>query len=82
VLVRELGGANIASGIVGIGSILMPTFVLPSAISAGLFYAVAAMEHVRSTHRGANENIALVSDIYIAIILICFTVAALFHGLR
>ena len=82
VLVRELGGANVAAGVVGLASIAAPTFVLPSAIAAGIFYAVAGAEHVRAKHRGANEQIALVSDIFIAIVLLCFALGAGARGLR
>ncbi len=80
VLVRELGGANLASGIVGLASIAMPTFVLPAAIGAGIFYAVAALEHVRSAHRGTNETVAMVSDIFIAVILLGFACCTLIPG--
>jgi len=81
-LVRELGGANLASGVVGLASLALPSFVLPAAIASGIFYAVAGVEHVRSKHRGTNETIALVSDLFIAVVLIGFAVAALLRGLR
>jgi hypothetical protein len=81
-LVRELGGANIASGIVGLASIAAPTFVLPSAIAAAIFYAVAAAEHVKSTRRNRTENIALISDVFIAIVLLGFSVGVLGSGVR
>jgi hypothetical protein len=82
VLVRELGGANIAAGAVGLVSLALPSFVLPAAISAAIFYAVAGAEHVKSSHRGANENIAMVSDIFIAALLVGFAATALLVGLR
>ena len=41
VLVRELGGANAAAGVIGLASIILPIFVLPSAIGSGIFYFVA-----------------------------------------
>jgi hypothetical protein len=82
VLVRELGGANVASGIVGIASLALPTFVLPSAVAAGLFYAVAAVEHAKSRHRESNENIAMISDTFIAVVLLGFAARALALGLR
>jgi hypothetical protein len=74
VLVRELGGANAASGLLGLASLAMPTFVLPTAIGAGIFYAVAGVEHVRSDHRSRNESIALVSDLFVAVVLLSFAV--------
>ena len=81
VLVRELGGANIAAGVVGIASLSAPSFVLPSAISAGLFYAVAALEHAKTDKRSRNETVALVSDVFIAVVLLGYAVGALARGL-
>ena len=77
VLVRELGGANIATGVVGLASLAWPSFVLPIAISAGIFYVVAAIEHLKEPHRGRNEAIALVSDIGAALVLLGFAAATL-----
>jgi len=81
-LVRELGGANMASEVVGLASLAMPTFVLPSALGASIFYAVAAAEHAKSEHRGANETIAMISDVFIAIVLLGFVISVLSVGLR
>jgi hypothetical protein len=80
VLVRELGGANIASGMVGMASIAIPTFVVPSALASAIFYAFAGVEHMRSKNRGANAVIALVSDVFVAIVLLGFATAALARG--
>ena len=35
--VRELGGANMAWGVVGLASLALPSFVLPAALAAGIF---------------------------------------------
>jgi hypothetical protein len=80
VLVRELGGANAASGIVGLLSLGVPTFVLPTAIAGGLFLAVAGLEHVRSSHRGRNETVAMVSDIFVAAILLGYAGSTVLIG--
>ena len=68
-LIRELGVANFASGVVGIASLAMPGFVLPVAVSAVIFYGVAGLRHVAAAHRTRNESIAMVSDLFIAAIL-------------
>ena len=68
-LVRELGVANVASGVVGLASIAMPSFVLPAAIASGIFYAAAGIAHVRETKRSLNENVAMVSDLFLAAVL-------------
>jgi hypothetical protein len=80
VLVRELGGANIASGVLGLASLAMPSFVLPTAIGAGIFYTVAGIEHARADHRGRNENVAMISDIFIAIVLLGFAASWITSG--
>jgi len=74
VLVRELGGANLATGLLGLASLAMPSFVLPTAIGASIFYTVAGIEHVRADHRGRNESIALISDFFITVVLGGFAV--------
>lgn len=79
-LVRELGGANAAAGLVGLASLLAPSFVLPSAISAGLFYAIAGAEHIKSKSRNANEWTAMISDIFLAVVLLGFALASIARG--
>ena len=76
-LVRELGVANLATGVVGLASIAAPSFVLPVAISAGIFYGVAGIRHVREPARSLNETVAMVSDLFIAAVLATFVVLTL-----
>ena len=80
VLVRELGGANLSAGLVALASLFWPSFVLPCAIASGLFYAIAGVEHLKSRERGLNENVALWSDLYIAVILLGYAALALSRG--
>lgn len=75
-LVRELGFANVASGIVGLFSLVAPTFTLPIAISAAIFYGAAGVQHFAQPHRSRNETIAMASDLFIAIVLAIYVVAA------
>jgi hypothetical protein len=74
-IVPELGFANVAVGAVGVGSIAFPAFVLPIAVYGVVFYGLAAVLHVGSTHRNRNETIALVSDAWIALVLIAFVLS-------
>lgn len=76
VLIQELGVANVAAAIVALASLAVPTFVLPSALYATVFYGVAGVRHVAVRHRSANENIAMVSDLLIAVVLGVFVVDA------
>lgn len=75
-LVRELGVANVASGVVGLLSIAVPSFVLPVAISAGIFYGVAGVRHVAERGRSRNETIAMVSDLFMAAVLAVFVASS------
>ena len=77
VLVRELGFANLGAGVVGIASLWMPGFTLPAAIASAIFYAAAGVMHALAKHRGTNENVAMVSDIGIAIVLAAYAIRAL-----
>jgi hypothetical protein len=47
-------------------------FVLPASISAALFFGVAGVTHLAGRDRSLNENIAMVSDIFITVVLDAF----------
>ncbi len=70
--VRELGVANFAAGVVGVASLAKPSFILPAAISAAIFYGVAGIRHVVDSDRTRNENIAMISDLFIALVLAAY----------
>jgi hypothetical protein len=71
-LVRELGAANFATGIVGIASLAQPSFVLPVAIAAGIFYGIAGIRHLAESHRTRNETIAMTSDLFVFLIFAAY----------
>lgn len=77
VIVRELGFANFAIGIVALLTLLFPSFVMPAALYASIFYAAAGGMHVREPKRGRNENIAMVTDLLMALVLGGFVIAKL-----
>jgi len=74
-LVRELGVANFSASVVALLSLGMPSFVLPAAISAGIFYGVAGVRHIMGRHRSRNENVAMVSDLLMSAVLLIFVAA-------
>jgi hypothetical protein len=76
-IVRELGFANLAIGVVGLLSLVFPAFVLPAAIYACIFYAAAGALHVRTPARNRAETIAMTSDLWMAVILAGFVVVSL-----
>jgi hypothetical protein len=77
VIVRELGFANLAIGIVGLLAWRFPTFVLPAAIYASIFYMAAGAMHVANGAHGTNETVAMSSDFFMALVLGGFAVATL-----
>ena len=76
-LVRELGVSNFAIGIVALTSLWRSDFTLPLAIIAAIFYAIAGVRHVAEKARSRNENIAMISDLFMAAILASYAVSAL-----
>jgi hypothetical protein len=75
-LVRELGVANVATAVVALASLAVPSFVLPVAISAAIFYGIAGVRHLLERDRSLNENIAMVSDLVLFLVLAIFVGAA------
>ena len=74
-LVRELGFANLAIGIVGILSLPFPTWRLPGALAGCVFYGLAGVNHALQPHRTQQENVAMISNLAVALIL--FAVCAI-----
>jgi hypothetical protein len=69
--------ANFATGVVGIVSLAMPGFVMPVAISAGIFYGIAGLRHFAERDRNRNETIAMISDLFVFVILAVYIVVGL-----
>jgi hypothetical protein len=76
-LVRELGFANLAAGVVGLGSLAWPGFVLPGAIWGAIFLGAAGVMHARRAGRSRHETIAMVSDLFVALVLAGYVVSIL-----
>jgi len=74
-IVRELGVANLGAGVVGLLSLVAPSFVLPAALYAAIFYGAAGIGHVLQRDRAANETIAMASDLFVFVMLAIFVVA-------
>jgi hypothetical protein len=71
-LVRELGVANLGTGFAGVASIVWPSFTVPIAISAGIFYGIAGLRHMAEPGRSANETVAMASDLFVFLVLAVF----------
>ena len=71
-IIRELGVSNIATAIVALLSLAAPGFVLPVAISATIFYGFAGVGHALEASRSRNQTIAMISDLFLCLMLIAF----------
>lgn len=76
-IVRELGFANLCFGLIGIVSLFMPQWRVVSAFGSGLYYGIAGLQHLLKKPAGANEMFALVTDIFIFILLLLYCVATI-----
>jgi hypothetical protein len=71
-LVQELGFANISIGLLGVLVLVRSEWIVPAAIAGGLFYGLAGIKHLINGNRNRTENIAMVSDLWIFIVLAGF----------
>ena len=62
-IVRELGIANFAMGVLGVASIWATSFVLPVAIAGAIFYGAAGIQHVTLKDKSGNESLAMATDL-------------------
>ena len=71
-VVRELGFANLSIGAVGLASIYFNEWTLAGALSGGLFYGFAGISHVLHKKRNTLQNVAMVTDLLAATLLLGF----------
>ena len=76
-MVRELGIANLAIGTVGTGSLLVPEWLPAAALAGMIFYGLAGINHAFQPHRNRLENVAMVSDLFVAVVLLAYCTRAL-----
>ena len=69
VVVRELGFANVAIGLVGLGSLFWRAWAPAGAMAGAAFYLLAGLNHIGQRDRGALESAAMVSDLFAGAIL-------------
>lgn len=70
VVIRELGFANVAMGLLGAISLPFADWRSAAALVGGAFYGLAAAHHILQPHRGRLQNIAMVSDVFAALVLL------------
>ncbi|MGO8757274.1 MAG: hypothetical protein ACLQG3_04040 [Terracidiphilus sp.] len=73
-IIREHGIGNFAVGVAGVASLWVPGFIVPVALIAAIFFGVAGVFHVAAKTRSMNENIAMVSDFWVALVLAAYLI--------
>jgi hypothetical protein len=71
-VVRELGIANFAVGLLGVSSLYAPSFMLPVAIAGAIFYGVAGAQHVALKNKSGNETLAMATDLFAFLVLAAY----------
>lgn len=74
IIIKELGFANISIGAAGILSLFKTEWTEIVAIAGGLFFGLAGFLHILKKPDSNNERIALVSDLYIFVILLLYLI--------
>jgi hypothetical protein len=54
----------------------MPSWRLAGALAGGIFYGLAGVNHALQAHRNRLENVAMVSDLFAALVLLWVCVSA------
>jgi hypothetical protein len=79
ILVRELGFANISTGVLGICAIFNGGWIMPAAIVGGLFYGLAGLGHAFREARNLFENVAMYSNFFVFVILLVYVTATVIN---
>jgi hypothetical protein len=78
-IVRELGFANLSIGLLGASALFNPGWITPTAVAGGLFYGLTGVQHLMKGDRNTKETIAMVSDLFIFLVLAGYVVALFFR---
>ena len=81
ITIQELGFANIAMGTLGLLALFNPHWVTPGAVAGGLFLGLAGVRHVLKGERSGKENIAMISDLAAAAVLVYYVAATAWRSL-
>jgi hypothetical protein len=68
-IVRELGFANSSLGLIGLGSLVWKPWMPAAALAGMVFYALAGVNHIAHRHRSFAQSVAMVSDLFAAVVL-------------
>lgn len=79
-LVQEIGFGNLSLGMLGVLSIFEPQWIVPAAITGSLFYGLAGIKHLLEPGRNRSRNIAMISDLWLALVLLFYLSATFFQN--
>ena len=71
-IVREVGFANLAMGLLGTCSIFRIDWIVPAAMVGGIYYGLAGMGHIFQKGKNAKEYVAMISDGFVFLVLLVF----------
>lgn len=75
-IVRELGFANLSTGLLCMLSLLIPILSPAGAITAGVFYGLTGLAHATSRKaHNAERTLAMLTDLLVAAVLIAYVLA-------
>ncbi|HVM71137.1 MAG TPA: DUF6790 family protein [Anaerolineales bacterium] len=74
ILVQELGFANLAMGTLGVATLLNGAWLVPAALTGALFIGMAGIRHAFSKNRNRLETEAMISNLFVVIVLIGYLV--------
>ena len=77
VVIRELGFANIALGVMGILSVINSNWRILAAITGGLFFGLAGIQHLFKRPDSRNELIAMLYDLIVLLIIVLYLIFTL-----
>jgi hypothetical protein len=78
-IVREVGFANLAMGLLGLLSLPRPSVLAAAAIVSGLYYGLAGIGHLWRGHRNFAGQTAMVSDFWMFAVLAVFVATRGFY---
>jgi hypothetical protein len=82
IVIKELGFANICFGLLGTISLFAEQFRLSAAIVSGLYFGLAGFNHIIKKTASKNEVIAMVSDIFIFLVMLVFVLLCILNPLK
>ena len=78
-IARELGFGNLSIGLLGALALWVADWILAAALVGGLFYGLAGIQHALKGDRNRVETIAMVSDLFVFLVLAGVLVAVALH---